>query len=85
MGPIPLVTIFNFIVYNFFFFTEEGKEIDLGKFKFGIKQFYKGRTFTMETSPLSTCLIPNNIHEKISPFWLVKSSAVFFESSAEKS
>ena len=27
----------------------------------------------------------NNIHEKISPFWLVKSSAVFFENSAEKS
>ena len=30
--------------------------------------------------------LTNNIHEKISPFWLVKSSAVFFfENSAEKS
>ena len=28
---------------------------------------------------------PNNIHEKNSPFWLVKSSAVFFENRAEKS
>jgi len=52
------VTIFNLIVYNFFF-TEEGKGIDQGKFKFGIKQFYKGRIFTMETSPLPTCLILN--------------------------
>ena len=30
-------------------------------------------------------ITPNNIHEKISLFWLVKSSAVFFENSAEKS
>ena len=29
--------------------------------------------------------ISNNIHEKISPFWLVKGSAVFFFNSAEKS
>ena len=29
--------------------------------------------------------LSNNIHEKISPFWLVKSSAVFFLNSAEKS
>ena len=34
---------------------------------------------TVEIWPLPTCFIPNNIHEKISPFWLVKSSAVFFK------
>ena len=30
------------------------------------------------------CFISDNIHEKISPFWLVKSSAVFFETSAKR-
>ena len=34
---------------------------------------------------LSHVFIPNDIDEKISPFWLVKSSAVFFENSAEES
>ena len=49
-----------------------------------LRQSFYGRLFTNNSKEGQFNSSANNIHEEISSFWLVKSSAVFFENSAEK-